>query len=157
MTTPRRAMTGLLLVSVFLVFLGCNDSPTDPGGLDIGFETVLKGPLPGISPDSEGQQAVRDRATWQAVWTEIHGGASVPLPDVDFGREMVIVILGPGCNGDTTISSIVRGRDELEVKAKTRSCINALCIIADFSLHVVRLPRFEGPVRFNVQQGGGLC
>lgn len=160
MTTPRRAVTGLVLGSIFLAFLACNDgSPTDPRRLEIiNFQTVLKGSLPGTSPDPEGQEAVRDRATWQAVWAEVHGGAPASLPEIDFDREMVVVILGPGCSGDTTISAIVRDGAELVVHAETDSCLAlASCSIADFSLHMVRFPRFESPVRFNVKRRAGLC
>ncbi len=143
MNTSRRAVTGLVLGSIFLAFLGCDDSPTDPGDFGMGFETILKGSLPGTSPNPEGQEVIRDGATWQAVWLELHGGALRPLPRVDFGREMVIVILGPGCSGDTTISAIANDGGELVVHAATDSCLPlAVCSFADFSLHVVRAPRF---------------
>jgi hypothetical protein len=155
MMSARRA--GLALVPMLLVFLACDHSPTEPLTGEIHFQTVLKASLPGDSPDPEGQETIRDRSTWQAVWTELHAGSPQPLPEIDFSREMVIAILGPGCNGDTTISSIARERAELVVNAETSSCNFKLCAIADFSLHVVRFPRSEAPVRFNVKRGAGLC
>ncbi len=158
MTMRRRSAGGLVLASIFLVFLACDGSPTDPGDFEMGFETVLKGSLPGTSPDPEGQEVIRDGAAWQAVWLELHGGSLRPLPKVNFGSEMVIVILGPGCSGDTTISAIAHDGSGLVVHAATASCLQlATCSIADFSLHVVRVPRFEGSVRFNVKRGAGFC
>lgn len=148
---------GLALASMLLIFLACDHSPTEPGGGGVGFQTVLKASLPGSPPDLGGREVVRDQAAWQAVWMDLHAVSAQPLPAVDFSREMVVVVLGPGCQGDTTISSIGHERDELVVNAKTSSCNNTLCAIADFSLHVVRLPRFDGSVRFSVEGGSVLC
>lgn len=159
MKPSRRS--GLALASMLLVLLACDRSPTDPGGDAVAFQTVLKTSLPGHSPNPEGREVIRDRAAWQAVWDELHAGSPRPsprpLPEIDFSREMVVVVLGPGCNGDSTITSIARERGELVVSAKTNSCTNTLCAIADFSLHAVRLPRFEGSVRFDVRGGAVLC
>lgn len=154
--TPSR-LARLALASILLVFLTCDRSPTESGGLGIGFQTVLKTSLPGFSPDPQGQEVVRDWATWQATWTEVHAASPRPVPVIDFGRELVVVILGPGCGGDTTISSIVRDGGELVVNAETSSCNFKVCAVADFSLHIVRLARVELPVRFNVRRSEGFC
>jgi hypothetical protein len=155
MVFPRVA--GLALASMLLVLLACDHSPTEPLTGEIHFQTVLKASLPGTSPDREGQEAIRDRATWQAAWTKLHAESPQPLPEIDFGREMVILVLGPGCGGDTTINSIVRERGELVINAETSSCNFKSCGIADFSLHAVRLPRSEVPVRFNLRRSEGFC
>lgn len=155
MTLSRLA--GLALASMLLVFLACDRSPTEPATGEAGFQTILKASLPGFSPDREGQEVVRDFATWQAIWTKVHAASPRPLPMVNFDREMVVVILGPGCGGDTTISSIVRQGGELVVNAETSSCNFKVCGIADFSLHIVRLARVELPVRFNVRRSEGFC
>jgi hypothetical protein len=154
--TTRRAMTGVALGSMLLI-LACDHSPTEPIGGSVEFQTVLKTSLPGFLPDFQGREAVRDRATWQAVWAELHSRTPAPLPEVDFNREMVVVIVGPGCGGEVTISSIVREGGELVVNGQGRSCGNTLCVLADFATHVVRLPRSEGPVRNNVRIEDVLC
>lgn len=154
MSTRRRA-AGLVLASMFLVFLACNDSPTEPDS-EAAFQTVLKATLPGTAPDLQGREVVRDQATWQEVWTELRGTSSAP-PAIDFRREMVVVVLGPGCGGDTTVSSITREPGALVVNAQTKSCGNTLCAIADFTVHTVRIPRSDTPVRLNVTGGSGLC
>ena len=147
----------LALASMLLVFLACDRSPTESGSLEIRFQTVLKTSLPGASPDPQGQEVIRDAATWQALWSELHAGSPQPAPAIDFGREMVVAVLGPGCGGDTTISSIERGGLELVVSGETSSCNFKVCGFADFSVHLVRLPRVEVPVRFNVRRSEGFC
>jgi hypothetical protein len=157
MTTRRRAMIGVGLGSILLIFLACDSSPTEPSGGSFEFQTVLKTSLPGGLPDIQGREVVRDRGAWQAMWAELRRGAPAPLPEVDFSREMVVVAVGPGCGGQVTISSIVREGGELVVNGQATSCGNTLCIIADFATHIVRLPRSAAPVRLNVKVDAGLC
>ena len=158
MTTPRRVTAGLVLGSMLVIFLACDHrTPTEPSGSEVAFQTVLKGSLAGQSPNLQGREAIRDQATWQAVWTELHSLSPQPLPEVDFNREMVVVVLGPGCTGTVEVSSIVSQRGELVVNAQAKACSNNLCFAADFSAHVVRLPRSEAPVRLNVRSDVKLC
>lgn len=152
----RRTTVGLVLASMFLVFLACNGSPSEPED-SIGYQTVLKSSFPGASPDLQGRETVRDQATWEEVWVELHGLALAPPPAVDFRREMVIVVIGPGCNGVVTVSSIATLQGQLLVNAEGESCSNALCGILDFSVHIVRVPRLNLPVLVNVKDRGKLC
>ena len=155
----RRTAVGLALASMFLVFLACSDSPTEPGG-SVGFQTVVKTSFPGAPPDLGERETVRDQTTWEEVWVELHGLALAPPPPaVDFRREMVVVVVGPGCNGTVTVSSVATLQGQLLVSAQGEACTNALavCAIADFSVHVVRVPRLDLPVRVNVTGGGKLC
>ncbi len=153
----RRTTVGFVLASMFLVFLGCNDSPTEPEN-SVGFQTVLKTSFPGAPPDLQGRETVRDQATWEAVWVELHGLALAPPPPaVDFRREMVIVVVGPGCNGFVTVSSVVDLQGQLVVTAEGEACSNAVCAIADFSVHLIRVPRLNVPVQVHVTDRGKLC
>lgn len=156
--STRRRTAGLLLASMFLVFLACNDSPTEPGG-SLGFQTVLKAALPGAPSDLQGRETVRDQGTWQEVWADLHNVSQAPLPAIDFRREMVIVVIGPGCNGVVTVSSIARLEGQLLVSAEGEACSEnlALCAIADFSVHVIRVPRLDLPVRVDMRDKGKLC
>lgn len=153
---PRRCITAGLLAALLSLLLGCGQSPTEITG-SISFETVLKASLPGNSLDLPEQETVRDRARWQAVWMDLHSGNPTPPPEVDFSREMVVLVVGPGCGGRVDISAIEREGNGLVVSGETHSCTNHICAIADFAVHVVRLPRFEGPVRFAVKRDVGLC
>lgn len=158
MRTQLRSVAGLALGSMFLVFLACDhSSPTEPDGA-VGFQTVLKATIPGPPPDFQGREAVRDQATWQAVWTELQGDnpQPQPLPAVDFNREMVVLVVGPGCCGNAEILSIAHGRSELVVGAQTQSG-TALCVREDFSVHAVRLSRIEVPVRLDLRSGTKSC
>src|SRR3978361_1546997 len=149
--TMRRCLTaGLLFGSMLSILLGCNHSPTETTG-SVEFHTVLKATLPGNAPDLQGGEAVRDRARWQALWTELHGGRPVPLPEIDFSREMVVLVAVSGCQASVEVSTIDQGRSEMVVSAQAKSCGNTLCVIAEFGVQAVRLPRSSLPVRFDVR------
>lgn len=154
----RRTTAGLALASMFLLFLACNDSPTEPGG-SLGFQTVLKTSLPGAPPDLAGHETVRDQVAWQKVWAELHNESPAPLPAIDFRREMVVVVVGPGCNGVVTVSSIANLEGHLLVSAEGEACSETLatCAILDFSVHVIRVPRSDLPVRVDMRDKGKLC
>jgi hypothetical protein len=156
MLTGRRT-AGLLLASMFLVFLACSDSPTEPDNA-VGFQTVLKTSFPGLRPDLQGRETIRDQAAWEEIWGELHGLAlATPPPAVDFRREMVIVVVGPGCNGKVTVNSVASLQGQLLVTAEGEACSNALCAFADFSVHIIRVPRLDLPVHVNVAGGEKLC
>lgn len=156
MATQRRMTVGFALGSMFLVFLACDNGPTEPERA-VGFQTVLKTVLPGDLTQQPNREVIRDRAAWQAMWTGLYGGNPPSLPQVDFDSEMVVLAVGPGCCGDVEILSIDQRGGELVVKALSQASPNTLCLLADFSVHVVRLPRFEVPVRFEVRTGERLC
>jgi len=155
--TMRRCLTaGLVLGSMLSLLLGCNHSPTEPTG-SVRFQTVLKATLPGEVLDVQGGETVRDRARWQALWTELHNGLPAPPPEIDFSRETVVLVVVPGCQATVEISAIEREQSELVVSAQAKSCGLALCALAQFGVHAVRVPRFENPVRFDVRHDAGLC
>ncbi len=153
----RRCLTaGLMLGSMLSILLGCNHSPTEPTG-SVRFQTVLKATLPGEVLDVQGGETVRDQARWQALWMELHGELPAPLPEIDFSRETVVLVVVPGCQATVEISAIERELSELIVSAQAKSCGIAVCAIAEFGVHVIRVPRFESPVRFDVRHEAGLC
>jgi len=149
-------MVGLALGTILVALLGCGHSPTELTG-SVDFQTVLKDSLPGDMGQLPGEATVRDAASWQKIWMDLHHLNAPPVPAIDFSREMVILVVGPGCNGKVEITAIDRERGDLAVRAEAKSCGNALCILADFAVHVVRLPRFDGPVRFMVKRDDVLC
>lgn len=155
-TQRRLATTGLVLGSMLLVLLACDSTPTEPE-LSVGFQTVLKAVLPGDSPARPEQEAVRGRAAWQTAWTELHHGNPPPLPEIDFGREMVVLALGPGCCSEVEIFSILHERGELVVSLRVQVSTNTVCAFPDFTVHAVRLPRIDAPVRFFASRSEGLC
>ena len=154
MATHRSSLAGLALGAMSLVFLACDGWPTDPDG-SIGFQTVFEATVVGSQPNR--QEVIRDQAAWQAVWDDLFSHQTPPpLPAIDFSREMVVLVTGPGCCGHAEILSIDLERSALEVNADLQSS-SALCVQADFSVHAVRLTRFTGPVRFDVRRGEKAC
>ena len=153
MATQRRMTVGFALGSMFLVFLACEraDRARESGRL----QTVLKTVLPGDLTQQPNREVIRDRAAWQAMWT---GCRRRPpsLPQVDFDSEMVVLAVGPGCCGDVESSRSIKRR-RVVVKALSQASPDTLCLLADSSVDVVRLPRFEVPVRFEVRTGERLC
>lgn len=158
MSALRFGMAGLTLGSILFAFLACDrGSPTEPT-LTVRFETVLQATVPGFALP-EGQREVRDGAAWQAAWSELYGrnAPSPPLPAVDFSREMVVLVTGPGCCGTVEVISIDRRGEELVVNALSRASTDTLCVAPDFSVHAVRLPRLQDSVRFAVTRKSGPC
>lgn len=145
---------GLVLGAMFPVLLACDSSPTEPGD-GRGFQTVVKAVFLGDQPDPQGNVAVRDEATWRAVWAQLYG-VGRPLPAIDFSREMIIWVPGPSCCGDVEIVAIERVGGELVVTAR-QSDATASCIGGRFSVHVVRLAREDSPVRLEHKPSGVLC
>jgi hypothetical protein len=160
MAKQGRTLARLTLGAVCVLLLACDRSPTSPAGGSVHFETVLKTTLLGNAPQHlQDQLPIRDRATWQAVWAELHrqSGSQPPLPEIVFGREIVVLALGPGCCGGVEISSIELQRDELVVSALAEGSTNTVCVAGDFSVHVVRLRRVEASVRLVVRRQEKLC
>lgn len=60
---------------------------------------------------------IKDGADWFALWSA-HGGANSVVPDIDFGKSMVIaVFMGAQANGcySTTIGNVYRSADTINV------------------------------------------
>jgi hypothetical protein len=148
--------------AVSMLLLACEGSPTSPGGSagPVGFETVVKTTILGDPPRHLlDQLPIRDRASWQAAWDDLYrsSGSRPPLPEIDFGRDIVVLALGPGCCGGVEIRSIELEREELVVRALATASTNTLCFAGDFSVHVVRLRRVAAPVRLVVTTEEALC
>jgi hypothetical protein len=154
MAMQRCRVAGLVLGAMFPVLLACNSSPTEPDG-GLTFQTVVKAAFSGDQPDPQGNLAIRDQLSWRALWTLLYGDAQ-PLPTLDFRREMIIWVPGPSCCGDVEIVSIARVGGVLVVTAE-QSDATASCIGGRFSVHVVRLPRDESPLRLEHKPSGVLC
>jgi PrcB C-terminal len=63
--------------------------------------------------DKPAQLVVRDAVTWQAIWSQINSpySALLPLPAVDFSREMIVVVaLGSRSTGGYNI--LITGASE---------------------------------------------
>jgi hypothetical protein len=66
-----------------------------------------------------GRAVVRDSATWQRIWNDVHSGSSnPPLREVNFGRDMVLAV-----------AADLRGLDSLAVDTVARSSEGMVAIV----------------------------
>jgi hypothetical protein len=129
----------------------------------VAFQTIDQRGIPGQS-GGEIRDVARDEAAWHALWAELREGGGDVLPEepptVDFQRDMVIVVAMPtqSCVSKVTIQSVTRNRGGLVVQLlEAPPAPNCVCIVAQRPIHVVRLPRFEGDVRFVARRGQTSC
>lgn len=102
------------------------------------------------------RMVIRDDDTWRETWKQIHYGGSPelpPLPEVDFSREMIILVaLGGRPTGSYGI--IIEGAyeraDRLEVLVRSvspgKDCVVTQMITAP--IDIVRLPKTSQSVSF---------
>ena len=108
--------------------------------------------------------AILDTADWAAIWKRIVGNGSLaPVPNVDFSREMLLVV-GMGqapCMGyQINIDTVFRDRDK-RIYAVVRErhhgsrcgCLNEVVSPVD----VIRVPRTVRPVTFLERQERNVC
>ena len=137
-------------------------APKEPGGT-VMIETVLQRSLPS-QPGEQIRDVARDEASWKTLWDRLRArdGGMLPAepPAVDFSTDMVIVAAMPtqGCVAKVTIRKITQSADGLEVDLlEAPPAPNCTCIVSERPLHVVRLPRVDGAVRFEVEVGQTSC
>ncbi len=139
----------LSVLTVLVLALACDDSPTSPEDAAITFETVVASSSSGFS--SPRYDVIRDAGEWGQTWNILHAGQSPlpPLPGIDFEREMVMLAaMGTGNNGcfRVEVSAItLRASGGLDVEVTelepgtSCSCTQAITQ----PVHVVRLQRIE--------------
>jgi hypothetical protein len=154
-----------LFAAACLLTLACRGTsaaPKVPMNEDIAFETLLQRSIPGQA-GGEIREAARDEAAWKALWDRLREGSGVlpaEPPVVDFSRDMVIVAAMPtqGCVSKVTLRKITRSTGGLEVDLlEAPPAPNCTCIVSERPLHVVRLPKADGAVRFEVEVGQTSC
>jgi hypothetical protein len=111
--------------------------------------TVAQGAYSGISDASE--VVVRSRAEWDALW-KAHAGLQ-PVPAADFSKEFIAaVFLGTRRSGGFSAEIIGTRREEAALVIEYRERVPAASDIVTQALtspfHIVRVARFDGPVRF---------
>jgi hypothetical protein len=120
-------------------------------GVALAFKSLSQTTRSGITAPRE--VVVRDADAWAALWQE-HAGLELPLPAVDFSRQMVIgVFLGSrpsGCYG-TEIASIVPREGRLEVlHLDAEPGPGVMCTMAITTpAHLVVVDRSSAPVVFS--------
>lgn len=126
-------------------------------------ETVLQRSIPS-QPGDQLRDVARDEAAWKLLWDRLRerDGGILPAepPAVDFTTDMVIVAAMPtqGCVAKVTIRKVTQSAEGLEVDLlEAPPAPNCVCIVSERPLHVVRLPRTDGEVRFTAEVGQTTC
>lgn len=164
----------LALASAFLLAAACSAGPAPqssgppsdrPAGgaspATVPFETLVQAAVPGQA-GKERREVARDAAAWRQLWAELREGSHLPAepPAVDFAREMVIAAAmeTQGCVAKVTIRSVTQDGDGLVVDLlEAPPAPNCRCIVAARPVHVVKLPKQDGPVRFTAERGVTSC
>ena len=135
------------------------DRAAQPTG-SVAFTTLVQQSIPGQSGETL-REPVRDEASWAVLWAKLREGSVLPEqpPAVDFRSEMVIAAAmeTQGCVSKVTIRGIVREGNTLVDLLEAPPAPNCVCITSERPLHLVRLPRVDGPVRFEVERGQTSC
>jgi hypothetical protein len=174
----RRPATLFKLTSAAtLLALACASAGAAPPGVKkpagagtgkpVTFTTVLQRSVPGQS-GGEVRAVARDADTWTALWASLrqNGGDSLPPdpPAVNFPREMALVVAMPtqSCVSKVTIQSIdhlgaATNGTLLVTLLEEPPAPNCRCIVSSRPVHVVRLPRTGGTLRFVVNKGQTSC
>ena len=112
--------------------------------------TIARGESSGIV-DSQ-RAIVRDAAQWRALWAA-HAGPAAPAPDVDFTSHMVAAVFAgerPTPGFEIEVTGTARDGQALTLAVSERSpasgTIAAQVLVSPF--HIVRIPRYDGEVRF---------
>lgn len=147
----RRAVPAALALVSILPLVGCSSSPSEPDS-SISFQTVAKTTLT-ASLGPQIREVVRDAPRWESVWRELWGPGAPALPAVDFEREIVAVATaGVGCFGDVDVEEITAEGGVLVVRlAEAPPSTTCACFAAEYTFHVVRLPRIQAVDRFEVR------
>jgi hypothetical protein len=137
------------------------------GGKSVAFTTVVQRSIPGQT-GGELRAVARDADTWNALWASLrqNGGDALPAtpPAVDFPREMALVVAMPtqSCVSQVTVQSIGHLGDSargtlLVTLLEAPPAPNCRCVVSSRPVHVVRLPRTGGTLRFVVNHGQTPC
>jgi hypothetical protein len=137
------------------------------GAKPVAFTTLVQRSVPGQAGEQV-RAIARDADTWKALWASLrqNGGDALPAdpPSVDFPREMALAVAMPtqSCVSQVTIQSI----GHLGSPTRGTLLVNLLeapaaagchCMVTSRPVHVVRLPRTGGTLRFAVNHGQTSC
>jgi hypothetical protein len=137
------------------------------GGKPIAFTTVVQRSIPGQS-GGELHAVARDADTWSSLWASLRekGGDALPAtpPAVNFPREMALLVAMPtqSCTSQVTVQSIQHLGDAfrgtlLVTLLEAPPAPNCRCMVSSRPVHIVRLPRTGGTLRFVVNHGQTPC
>jgi hypothetical protein len=118
------------------------------GGGPVSFATVARGSVSRMKQPLE--MVVRTREEWAGLWAR-HVGPSTAPPIVDFSAEMVVAIFAgerPTTGYGVEVTRVVSTDRGLQVTYRERTLPAGALVrpVITAPFHIIRLPRFEGPV-----------
>jgi len=147
-----RGLVGVtLMVAAVLAVAAANAPALAQTGPTVPFVTVALGTASSVHEPA--QLVIHDQATWVTLWSRHRGSTKVPVPSVDFNRDMVIAIFADesGTPRQLKIRRITREAGQLEVwytLAVLRPLPEGEGASRVVPFHIVRLARSTLPVRF---------
>lgn len=130
---------------------------TDPDG-SVPFQTLIQTQTSGIAVSR--RQIIETSSEWSAVWNEIGRGG--PPPEVDFGRDMVVLVAAGahpnGCYAVEIRSIDVRGgllRIDADLTEPGPGCVCPTVIV--HPVHAVRLREINREADFDVRRVVQSC
>jgi hypothetical protein len=105
-----------------------------------------------------GQYVLRDQAAWGDLWKRVHARSHPvpPLPEIDFGREIVVVVaLGhrPSSGYAIRVGHAYKEGPKTVVVVQTESPAAGCIVLAAMTspVDIARLPAPDGPVEFRIE------
>ncbi len=167
MSRPRASTARCAGTALIAGMLFCVSTHADPCDDDLAITRLV----PDITPytlssgiDEPGQFIVRNAADWAALWQRIqsHRRPTPTLPEVDFEREMMIVVAaGQHRTGGYSIRIDRAWREGAKTiivvheEAPGPGCVVASAITS--AVDIARLPVAPEPVEFRVESVIGDC
>ena len=149
-------------LAAFLCLAGCDETPTEPQGEPVAFQTVTQASFSGLSASR--RDVVRNLDDWNQVWSEIHANVSPApgLPEVDFSQEMVLLAaMGEQASGCFQIQIRSVAAQEGLVTAAVEEIEpgeGCVCTAAlSQPVHVVRTARNDVAVAFDLARSLQDC
>jgi hypothetical protein len=143
-------MFSVILLAMLFTTVGC--ATTAQNG-PVPVRTIAKGAMSGMTAPR--QEVIKDRAGWEELWREhnLNRRTGERLPEIDFGREMLIVAaMGQQRTGgysiEITKAEIEGNRLRIHVKRTTPApgSMNLQALTAPF--HIVAVPRTDAKPDF---------
>lgn len=128
-------------------------SPSGTSGSDgaLAFRDIPVDPAVQIGAETAGYYLYRDEAAWKGFWDTMNTAVGVTEPEIDFSKEMVLVVFAgaqPSGGHEIVVQRVEDRTDKLAVQVQQLhpgpKCITASAITHPYD--VVALPQSEKPV-----------
>jgi hypothetical protein len=154
-----RISTAAAALGLAVIAAACSQVTASTGGLEIPVVRLRSQPWSfefNSGWDAPTRTVIRDQATWEAAWAKTYSRMTPvpPVPAVDFGEEMVILVASgeqlSGGYGIVIEHAAERGGNGIAVTVRTTSP-GSQCVVTGAltqPVDIARVARRDGSVRF---------